>query len=358
MSEALEALGRKTVGVSLDKPNKLFNVRRAYSSVRNKLKKPIWVDHPTNIQLEIHNYCNLWINGKGCIHCNVKPSGGWNLPRGRMSDETIRYVVEYWGKHGALDVAPYINTEWLMDDRCLWIAKLCQENGLGVVVDTNGTLYDSRFKLVHPNIKQVRFSYSALSPETYELVHGANLYREATKTIEWFLKYRENSQYPMIYFITNRYNVGELKPFIKKWVGRCHITVYPLHEVDGIQTVSEQTKISKRNYWDEVTKTLTGKYPMQPFRPVDFYPDGKVRIRHFQPWIACQGSTSFSVNWQGLILHCTDIPYSFNYGSVYDNDMLTVWRERNRAKLGHSACGKCNVKSPRHDKLIKKYCGD
>lgn len=355
MSEVLEKLARKTVGLGCNSVDRMFRLRRCYSSVRNHLVTPVWVSHPTNIQLEIHNYCNLWLNGKGCIHCNVKPSGGWNLPRGYMKDETIRYVVEYWGKHGALEVAPYINTEFMMDDRAKWVSDLCQQNGLSVVIDTNGTLFDYRSRLVHPNNKQVRFSYSALTSETYELVHGADLFKEATATLEWFLKNREPEQYPMIYFITNRYNVGELKPFLKRWKGRCHITVYPLHEVDGIQKVSEATKISKHGYWDEITKDLTGKYPKQPFRPIDFYPDGAVRIRHFQYWIACQGSTSFSVNWQGLILHCTDIPYSFNYGSVYDGDMLEVWQKRNLAKLGHSACNVCNVKSPNHDKIINRY---
>ena len=336
-------------------PQKLFRTRRVYSHIRNRVKKPIWASHPTNIQLEIHNYCNLWLNGKGCVHCNVKPSGGWNLPRGVMSDETIKYVVEYWGKHGALDVAPYINTEWLMDERCHWIAQLCQDNGLGVVVDTNGTLYEKRDKLVHPNIRQVRFSYSAASQKTYEQVHGADLYKEATDTIEWFLQHRDKKQYPQLYFITNQHNKHEIKDYIKRWAGRLHITVYPLHTVDGIQTESVKAGASEALEWNRITKELTGKYPHQDFRPVDIYPDGTRRIRHFQPWIACQGSTSFSVNWQGLILHCTDIPYNYNYGSVYDNDMLTVWRERNRAKLTHSACRVCNVKSTRHDYLIRKY---
>ena len=348
-------LMRRAVGASVDKPNRLRRARETYTSVRNRIKAPVWVDHPVNVQLEIHNYCNLWQCGKGCVHCNVKPSGGWNLPRGYMSDETIRYVVEYWGKHGALTVAPYINGEYLLDSRCQWISTLCRENGLGVVIDTNGSLYDKRESLVHPNNKQVRFSYSAVTPETYMQVHGADLYREATATIEWFLKNRESTQYPMLYFITDRYNIGEIDEYLKRWIGRSHIVFFPLHEVDGIQTESEKTKVTAQDYWSQVTYKLTGKYPKQPYRPVDVYPDGTRRIRYFPRWIACQGSTSFSVNWQGLILHCTDIPYSFNYGSVFENDMLDVWRKRNRAKLNHSACSVCNVRSPSHDKILQRY---
>jgi len=316
---------------------------------------PSWVKHPSNIQIDTHNYCNLWLNGKGCIHCNVKPSGGWNLPRGWMPTEMIRYIIEYWGEHGAKSVAPYINGEPMMEFRLPWICDLCQENGMFVVVDTNGTLYKYRERLVHPNLKEVRFSFSAATPEVYEIVHGAPLYKHARKTIEWFLKNKHENQTARLYFITNKYNIHEIERYIKEWEGKARITLFPLHEVPNIQLESEKSRPEPQDYWDEITKKIVGEYPKQPYRPIDIYVNGKRKIRHFPPYVACQGTYSFSISWNGLLLHCTDIPYKYNYGYIYDHDMLEVWHKRNRMKLGHPACSVCNVKHPKHDEILRKY---
>lgn len=353
--ETIERKAREILNITNEKVPYLFHVRRTYSHLRNLVSTPIWVRHPTNIQIEIHNYCNLWQGkGKGCIHCNVKPQCGWNLPRGFMPTEMFRFICEYWGKHGALDVAPYINGEYLLDDRAHELSDICRANGLATVIDTNGSLYDFRDRLVHINNTQVRFSYSATTAPTYEVVHGKDLFRDATKTVLWFLKNRKPNQYPMLYFITNKYNQHEILDYVKRWLGKAHLVLFPLHEVGDIQTASLASKVDKKGHWARLTRRITGKFPKQPNRPINIYPNGVRRISHFQPWIACQGSTSFSVNWQGLILHCTDIPYKYNYGSIYENDMLTVWYRRNIAKLTHEACAVCNVRSPDYFKITKK----
>lgn len=358
MSERVESWLRERLKIKSNTVPKLYKLRKTYSFLRNKFASPVWVKHPTNIQLETHNLCNLWQgSGKGCIHCNVKPSGKWNMKRGYMKDEIIEYVCDYWGKHGALDVAPYINGEFMLDKRAKWISDICEKNKLSVVIDTNGSLYKFRERIVHKNNTQIRFSYSANTRETYELIHGKNLFYDATKTIEWFLENKYPSQYPMLYYILNRYNLNEVYDYIKKWQGLAHIVIFPIHEVKNIQLESEKTKLENKDSWREITKKITGKYPKQPCRPIDIYPDGKRRIRHFRFWESCQGTNSFSVNWQGLILHCTDIPYSFNYGSVYDNDMLEIWHKRNKLKLNHVACSVCSVRSPKHDKILIKYLG-
>lgn len=352
--EILEKTARRLIGVKPENPAYLFSLRRAFSHVRNMFVTPIWVNHPTNLQIGIHNYCNLWQGGgKGCIHCNVKPTSGWKLPRGRMPCEMFEFIVRYWSERGVLEVAPYINGEFCLDERAHWFSDVCQKYGLTVVIDTNGSLYDFRERLVHPNNVQVRFSYSALTPEVYEKVHGKDLFRDATATVKWFLKNREKTQYPMLYFITNRFNKHEVLPYIKRWLGKAHICLFPLHEVGDIQGASLLSKVHKKNFWSRLTHKVTGSFPKQPNRPINIYPNGTRRISHFQPWIACQGSTSFTVNWQGLMLHCTDIPYKYNYGSIYDRDMQEVWWERNIEKLTHPACKVCSVRSPQYYSITK-----
>lgn len=343
-------------------PSSHQTIRKIYRNIRETVTCPVWVKHPTNVQIDIHNFCNLWQKGKGCIHCNVKPSGGWNLPRGVMPFEMVKHVIEYWGSHGCKSVAPYINTEPLLQEPLLSegytlkdVCDLTQKNGMHVELDTNGTLYENREYLIHPAMKQVRITFSAINRETYEIVQGADLFDDALKTIKWFLKNKLESQYPMLYFITNKYNQDEIFKYIKKWHGLTHLTLFPLHEVDRIQIKSEETKPSDISYWDKLTEKITGKIPIQKNRPIDIFPDGRIEVRTFSKTHTCQGTHSFSVAWTGQLLHCTDIPYKFNYGHVYDRNMLEVWHERNKAKINHEACKACNVKSPDHDKILTKW---
>lgn len=318
--------------------------------------KPDWVSHPENIQIDTHNYCNLWLEGKGCIHCNVKPKGGWNLPRGFMPTEMVHYIMDYWSQHGAYSIALYINGEPLYDERLPQFCSYAQKRGLICLIDTNGTMYERRKNLIHPNLRQVRFSYSATTPETYETVHGAPFFDRVTSTIQWFMKHKLPTQEIILYYITNKYNLSELKPWIKKWMRHhLHLVLFPLHEVEGIQLESTRTRPSQRTYWEEITKELTGRYPTQPCRPIDIFADGQLRIREFPDHVVCQGSNSFSIAWTGQLLHCTDIPYKFNYGHIYDHDMLDVWHQRNLAKINHPACRVCSVKHPQHDEILRRY---
>ena len=335
-------------------PSSFPELRRVYRKVIEIAFKPRWIQYPSTIQIDTHNYCNLWMHGKGCIHCNVKPSGGWNLPRGWMPSEMIQYIIEYWGKHGGKCIAPYINGEPLMDKRLKWICDLTQKAGMHVEIDTNGTLYDNRKLLVHSAMKQVRFTFSATNSGTYRKVMGADLYWDALKMINWFLKNRLPEQYPMLYFITNKHNQKQLIPYIKRWRTHAHLVLFPLHEVGDIQKKSAIHK-TEVDFWANFTKKVTGCYPKQPARPIDVFPDGKAQVRYVNNSYPCQGSTAFSVSWNGLLLHCTDLPYKFNYGHIYDHDMLEVWHRRNRAKINHPACRFCNVKHPDHDKILRKY---
>lgn len=351
----LKQVAKKLLGVDPADPSSGRRIRSIYRDLRFKIRGPEWVRCPNNIQIDTHNFCNLWQRGKGCIHCNVKPSGGWGLKRAFMPDEMIQYIIEYWGNKGSKSIAPYVNGEPLLDSRLPWICDLTQQNKMHVEIDTNGTLFDNRKMLVHPAMKQVRFTFSALTPETYQIVHGADLFREVSSTVDWFLKNAGPGQYPMLYFITNKHNVEELFPYIKKWRGRLHITVFPLHEVGDIQEKSLENRFEHHS-WSEITKKITGSYPTQENRCIDIYPDGTAEVRYFLvPYEVCQGSHSFSVSCHGDLLHCTDIPYSFNYGNIYERDMLTVWHERNKNKINHPACNVCNVKHPDHDQILRKW---
>lgn len=359
MLEKIETFARHALGIDPDSLTRLETFRSVYTQIRNRFLTPRWVAHPSNIQIDTHNYCNLWMGkGKGCVHCNVKPSGGWDIPRGRMPLKMIKQIIEYWGSHGARSIAPYVNGEPMLDDRLTQILNLAQQNGLVSFIDTNGTLYDFRHRIAHKNAIQVRFSLSAHTKETYELVQGKDLFKDAKKTVNWFLKNRKPNQYPMLYFITNKYNEHELRNYLKEWFGKIHIVIFPIHEVGEFQAESQKTRPSARDYWTKITTEITGKPPHQPFRPIDVFPDGKRRTRHFKYYETCQGTYCFSVAWTGELIHCTDLPYKFNYGHIDEIaplEMLDIWSMRNIFKINHPACRFCNVRHPDHDKILRKY---
>jgi MoaA/NifB/PqqE/SkfB family radical SAM enzyme len=240
---------------------------------------PTWLDHPLNIQIDTHNYCNLWMKrGKGCEYCNVKPGAGWKISRGWMPTKMVEYIIGYWAAHGAESIAPYINGEPMMDKRLLHFCDVAQENGLFVVVDTNGTLYENRNLLVHPAIREVRFSISANTPETYRKVHGQPVYERAISTLEWFLDNRMPSQQPILHFIASATNIHEVDDYIERWRG-IHMRIFPLHRVPTIQLQSD--KMAKVDYWWDNAK--------QPNRPLVVHPNGKTGIEYLRPYETCQG---------------------------------------------------------------------
>jgi sulfatase maturation enzyme AslB (radical SAM superfamily) len=157
---------------------------------------------------------------------------------------------------------------------------------------------------MNPNILSKRYATAKMNKifseyeKTYETCHGAPYFDQVTENIEYFLENKHEDQIARLYVITNKHNLEEIPGYIEKW--------------------GERT------------------------------------------WITCQGTHSFSVAWTGDILNCTNIPYEYNYGNVYDEqgetrDLVEIWKERNRQKLTHEACQKCNVRNPNHNDILMRY---
>jgi len=175
-------------------------------------------------------------------------------------------------------------------------------------------------------------------------IHGQPYYDQAISTLEWFLDNRLPEQRPMLHFIGDVNNIHELKDYIERWNG-IYQRIFPLHRIHGVQLQSDN--MPEINYWWDEAK--------QPNRPLIVHPNGKMELEYLRPYETCQGTWSFSIAWNGLLIHCTDISYKYNYGHVYEKDMLEVWHQRNRAKRTHEACLKCNVKNPDWERIMDGY---
>jgi len=300
---------------------------------------PSWLDRPFNIQIDTHNYCNL-----ACEYCNVKDGASFNLPRGRMSDDILWYVIKYWGKHGIGAVCPYVNGEPLLDERLLKICDYTVEHTNAInIIDTNGSVWRNRHLLVHPNAKTVRFTISANTKETYRKVHGKDLFKDAINTFWWFNENRYPTQDLRLHFIVTKNNMNEIEDWIKRFKG-FQRRVFPLHRMEGIQKDSVNA-LPEKGFWRENE------------RPLIVHPNEKRELHQLHSYEMCQGTWSITVSWDGRIIHCTDAPYKYNYGHVYEVDMMEAWQKRIR-RLNHPACEACTVKRPDWKPFLRKYLGE
>ena len=314
--------------------------RRFFWWVREfkELNHPPWLDRPFNVQIDTLNYCTL-----ACEYCNVKEGGAFGLPRGRMDDEMLWYIISYWGEHGIGAVCPYVNGEPMLDSRLNRIFDFTVEHTKAInIVDTNGTVWRNRRLLVHPNAKIVRFTISACTRETYKKVHGRDLFKDAIKTFQWFNENKYPEQRLVLHFIVTKNNVHELDDWIRLFAGFKR-RIFPLHRMIGMQADSDKVLVEK-GFWSKTN------------RPLVVYPNGKKEIMQFRRTEMCQGTVSISISWDGKIMHCTDAPPKFNYGNVWEVDMMEAWQKRIR-RLNHPACNACTVKRPDWQQFLRRYLG-
>jgi len=326
---------------------------------------PNWVTCPQDIQIDTNNYCssthepdeqgNLIHKYAGCVFCNVKAGGSFNIPRGRMEDDLLFYIIDYWGKYkhrGVENICPYVNGDLIIDDRALEIYDASEKAGLNVVLDTSGNVYKNRDYLIHPNLKYIRFSLSAITPETYEKVQGCPKFDEVMKTFHYVAENKHPTQTIELHFMVNKYNEHEIDDYIKYFKGY-KIKIFPLHKMPDIQLNSTASLPSEK--WRNVSGTLK---EWMNSRPIFIYPNGYRERQVMRANRTCQGM-SMAVNWDGKILHCTDAPPKYNYGYVKADgsgvDMLEAWHQRNRNRITNPACIACNAKRPDWYKVLQRY---
>jgi len=356
------------------------SIKRRMFDIRDRFKgKPNWFYAPQDIQIDTHNYCssthdyneegNLYHAYEGCVFCNVKEGGAFKIPRGRMDDDLLWYIIDYWGKYkhlGVENICPYVNGDPIIDDRMPEICDRSQINGLKVVVDTSGNVFRNRDYLIHPNLTLLRFSMSATDKEIYEKVQGCPKFEEVVATIDYVLDNKFPSQTVEMHFMVNKYNEHQIDEYVD-WFNKdlgLKVKIFPLHEMPDIQLNSTASLPSDQ--WRNRGETLR---EWEASRPIFIYPNGHTERQIMRNNRTCQGM-AYAVQWDGLILHCTDAPPDyetypngdinpFHLGYVkadgFGRDMLDAWHQRNNQRINHAGCRACNARRPDWWKILKKY---
>jgi len=300
---------------------------------RKLFKIPRWVSGPTCIQFDTHNYCNL-----SCLHCNVKQGGSFNLERGTMKDETYIKVLEYFRNSG-INVATFMNGEPLMEPRLDYFNNLAGSiSNSKVILDTNGTLYEHRYKLLNENLKTVRITINSSDPDTYELIHGKRLLDEAVKTLEWLNERKRKDLALSINHIVNKHNIDELSDFLDAFKGYT-INVFPVH-YGASQTDALKHKTNEIKECFRVLECGDIDYPNRMKKAIG------------DP---CQCFNILGIGQKGEIMQCVDFPASHNYGTIYDTDILTAWKERIKNGMDNECCNNCSVRFDNWREVMKKY---
>jgi len=288
-------------------------------SATYKLGAPTWRIYPRTIQFDTMNTCNL-----DCAYCNVKEGGAYKQPRGEMTPETFHKTLERLHPYRRLVewIAPFMNGEPLLDKRFTYWCNQLQKHPYRGVVDSNGTLPDKAWKLLHPFLHVIRISLSAHTPELYKEIHGADKFDDVLHTLTILKENVEPHQTLFINHMVCKQNEDNLDEFIKKFRNYT-IQVFPLHS-----SPLQQNSINNLSTLNE------------PYRVID----GKVWQRMWanlrKP---CQCWDMLGIGLNGELMHCVDYPAEYNYGNIHSTKIIDAWRQRNVQGPYHPLCLSCSL---------------
>jgi MoaA/NifB/PqqE/SkfB family radical SAM enzyme len=157
-------------------------------------------------------------------------------------------------------------------------------------------------------------------------VHGKNLYNDAIDTLFWFKQYKHIHQRIRLNFILCEQNWHELEEW-KYLFREFEQLIKPVFDAGDIKPASKQA-LGKRSLEDALAQSS--------------YPQNK-KYDGLRP---CPCWDSLNISYRGEIMHCMDLPYSHNYGSVYNIDIEDVWKKRNMIGLDYPGCRNCRLKDP------------
>jgi len=302
--------------------------------IRRKLFNiPRWVMAPTCIQFDTHNYCNL-----SCVHCNVKQEGSFNLDRGTMKDEVYVKVLEYF-RDSRINIATFMNGEPLMEPRLDYFNNLAGTISKSkVIIDTNGTLYEHRYKLLNENIKTVRVTINSHDEDIYEVIHGKRLLNDALSTFYWLYDNIKDDVKLSINHIVNKHNVDYVDDFLDVFKGY-RINVFPVHYAES-QTDSLEHKTYELRELFSILENGNVVYP------------NRIKKASGEP---CQCFNILGIGQKGEIQQCVDFPATNNYGTIYDTDIIDAWKERLKNKMDNECCNTCSLKFDTWKKVMDKY---
>lgn len=212
---------------------------RAYRELWTRVNDlELELDYPLYTVIETFFRCNL-----RCIMCDMSfEQVRKEMDHGAtMSRETLFHVLDQLGGMGTPSVALNAYNEPLLDKELLYagIARAKQAGILDVFFSTNATLLDedAANRLLDLEPTQIRFSFDAHSPETYEKIRRGARFEQVRDNILRFMELKEKRGQVLpvtrISFVNMAVNTHEMEEYVAFWMDKAdYISIQRYGPVD------------------------------------------------------------------------------------------------------------------------------
>ncbi|MGD9932928.1 MAG: radical SAM/SPASM domain-containing protein, partial [Dehalococcoidia bacterium] len=314
---------------------------------------------PEELYLEVTNRCNL--------KCTTCPQS-WGMPEesADLTPETARALLDQLST--VRRVVLHGIGEPTLNPRLEEIIAVVKERGAYALFNTNGLLLRGALleTLVRSGLDEVRISVDAATPETYELVRGADMFTRvianATALNETRERLGETTPRVSLWMTGMKSNIRELPTLVRIAAGAGIAEVYVQRLVFSGRNLADQQEAlygqmgpaereglaNAERLALELGVTLRGSSEALP-------PANAPTIAE-RPWSACRRPTSLMyVTANGNVLPCcispfTEAPYeSLILGStvttgleeIWNGSRYEEWRSKMQSDEPPQACSGC-----------------
>jgi MoaA/NifB/PqqE/SkfB family radical SAM enzyme len=271
---------------------KLLNRIKVFTNYQ--LKKNIFTIYPTQVAIEVTNYCNL--------SCAICPHGKMTRAKQIMDIATFRDIIDKTKRYADF-VFLYGIGESLICRNLDKMIRYTKEAGLHTYLSTNIVLMDEDWsaKLIESELDSITFAFDGCTKETYESIRVDADFDVAVKNIRSFLRMKRELKSKMeviVQLVLTEVNKDEVSKFRSLFSAR------------------ERREISQ--------------FRVKPFYDSFVQRDrvsGSKRKRCFFPW-----SSMFVYSDARVGLCCIDYDGEMILGDLKEEDTRAIW---NSDKLNH-----------------------
>lgn len=279
------------------------------------------------INLELTPYCPAKCSM--CPRDLIKEFGYMSLETAQTIREQIQNIDDIWEISFAGRGEPTLHKNFSE------IMKIFSGTKPISVVTTGANLNDSILDAFNKYVDRIRISVSSVDRETFEKIHVNLNYDKVFENINRIIENVDKDKI-IIHLVggeTVYPKVPETVEYLRER-GIKNIYIFPLWNRGG--TKEQHAEMMKR-------KKIIDEYNLKPseeeYLPTEF--DASMLGNDY----CLIGDLSLSINFKGEITCCfQDFGYSEIVGTVFNNDIKTIFENRSRVLGRMKMCNKCNSK--------------
>ena len=264
------------------------------------------LDYPLHFNISLNDDCNL--RCKTCVHSIPPEDRTYKSAQGIIPLDFFKKFIREAASRGLASIDFAINNEPLLVPNFVEYVKAAKDAGLiDIMLLTNATLLNEKVseKLIESGLTWISFSLDAATPETYEIMRGANL-SKTVANIEYFLKLKKNRNLELpitrVNFVKSKMNEKDLPAFKKYWEDKVDIV-----NEQGILNVMYASRDG--NSIEKFDNELRNAVQRKKSVPECAYPYQRLSIRNNGDIIPC----------------CSFFSSNFVIGNIYKDDIYELW---------------------------------